>query len=108
MHPVNQPYGKYTNSMPIRPLGGDLFASPGDPFFYLHHSSIDRLYWTWQNLDLANRQYALAGTITVNNIPPSRNAELSDLLDLGHVGVPVLTIQETSNTLGGPFCYIYA
>jgi tyrosinase len=88
--------------------GGDLFASPGDPYFFLHHAMIDRTYWSWQNLDLAKRQYALAGTITLNNMPPSRNATLSDPIDLGYVGVPVKTIGELSNTLGGPFCYIYA
>jgi tyrosinase len=88
--------------------GGDLFASPGDPMFFLHHAMIDRTYWTWQNLDLANRQYALAGTITVNNVPPSRDAVLQDPIDLGYVGVPVETIESTANTLGGPFCYVYA
>jgi tyrosinase len=53
--------------------GGDLFASPGDPYFFLHHAMIDRTYWTWQNLDLNNRQYALAGTSTLNTEPLRRN-----------------------------------
>lgn len=88
--------------------GGDLFASPGDPYFFLHHSMIDRTYWTWQNLDVSNRQYALAGTITINNQPPSRDASLNDPINLGYIGVPVTTIKETANTLAGPFCYIYA
>ncbi|KAF1916616.1 hypothetical protein BDU57DRAFT_448356 [Ampelomyces quisqualis] len=88
--------------------GGDLFASPGDPYFFLHHAMIDRTYWTWQNLDLNNRQYGLAGTITVNNEPPSRDALLSDTLDLGYIGVPIISIKDASHTLGGPFCYMYA
>lgn len=88
--------------------GGDLFASPGDPYFYLHHAMIDRTYWTWQNLDIKNRQYAISATITVNNQPPSRNATLDDTLSLGYVGVPDITIREASHTLAGPFCYIYA
>jgi tyrosinase len=88
--------------------GGDLFASPGDPYFFLHHAMIDRTWWTWQNLDIKNRQYALAGTVTVNNNPPSRDAVLSDPIDLGYVGVPITTIKDASNTLAGPFCYIYA
>ncbi|KAF2822595.1 Di-copper centre-containing protein [Ophiobolus disseminans] len=86
---------------------GDLFASPGDPAFFLHHAMIDRTYWAWQNQDLEKRLYALAGTITVNNQPPSRNATLDDTIDLGFIGVPVTTIRETSDTLAGPFCYIY-
>ncbi|KAL6704696.1 hypothetical protein ACN47E_007978 [Coniothyrium glycines] len=87
--------------------GGDLFASPGDPAFFLHHAMIDRVYWTWQNHDLPARQYALAGTLTINNLPPSRNASLEDTLDLGFVGVPVVSIREASHTLAGPFCYVY-
>ncbi|OAL45941.1 Di-copper centre-containing protein [Pyrenochaeta sp. DS3sAY3a] len=87
--------------------GGDLFASPGDPAFFLHHAMIDRTWWTWQNLDLEKRQFALAGTVTVNNNPPSRNATLDDVITLGFVGVPDVTIKQASNTLAGPFCYIY-
>ncbi|KAF2274321.1 Di-copper centre-containing protein [Westerdykella ornata] len=87
--------------------GGDLFASPGDPFFFLHHAMIDRVWWTWQNLDIKNRQYSVQGTITVNNQPPSRNTTLDDPIDLGFVGVPTVSIREASHTLGGPFCYIY-
>ncbi|KAF2002056.1 Di-copper centre-containing protein [Amniculicola lignicola CBS 123094] len=88
--------------------GGDLFASPGDPAFFFHHGMIDRVWWTWQNLDLKNRQYAIGATITVNNSPPSRNATLDDTFDLGYVGVPTVSIRQTSHTLAGPFCYIYA
>ncbi|CAO2649725.1 Nn.00g010170.m01.CDS01 [Neocucurbitaria sp. VM-36] len=87
--------------------GGDLFASPGDPAFFLHHAMIDRTYWTWQNQDVANRLYALAGTITINNQPPSRNTTLDDIISLGYVGVPDVTIRDASSTIGGPFCYIY-
>jgi tyrosinase len=88
--------------------GGDLFASPGDPAFFLHHAMIDRTWWTWQNLDLKNRQYAIGATITVNNTPPSRNATLDDTIDAGFVGAPMITIRNASHTLAGPFCYIYA
>jgi len=87
--------------------GGDLFASPGDPAFFLHHAMIDRTYWTWQNQDVEGRKYALAGTVTVNNRPPSRDAVLGDRIDLGAVGVPVVTIGGAVDTLGGPFCYTY-
>lgn len=87
--------------------GGDLFASPGDPAFFLHHAMIDRTWWTWQNQDLKERQYAIGATVTVNNMPPSRNATLDDPISLGFVGFPNVTIREASHTLAGPFCYIY-
>ncbi|KAN0099131.1 Di-copper centre-containing protein [Hyaloscypha variabilis] len=57
---------------------GDLFTSPGDPAFWLHHGQIDRTLWIWQNQDLEKRGNALAGTVTLNNNPPSRNATLGD------------------------------
>lgn len=88
--------------------GGDLFASPGDPMFFLHHAMIDRTWWTWQNLDLERRLYAVGATVTVNNSPPSRNATLDDAIGLGYVGFPELTIGGAGSTLGGPFCYVYA
>jgi tyrosinase len=36
--------------------GGDVYLSPGEPVFYLHHAQLDRAYWIWQNLDWENRQ----------------------------------------------------
>jgi tyrosinase len=87
--------------------GGDLFVSPGDPAFFLHHAMIDRVYWTWQNQDLENRLYALGGTLTLNNVPPSRNVILEDEIDLGYVGVEKVRIRDVSDTLAGPLCYIY-
>ena len=68
---------------------------------------IDRTWWTWQNLDLEKRLYALGATVTMNNNPPSRNATLDDIVNLGYLGYPDLTIREASNAMAGPFCYIY-
>lgn len=77
-----------------------------DPYFWLHHAQIDRTYWIWQNQDLAKRQNTIAGTITFDNDPPSRNTTLDDMLDLG-VNAKNITIRSALSTLAGPFCYIY-
>jgi tyrosinase len=87
--------------------GGDFFASPGDPAFFLHHAQIDRTWWIWQNQDLANRQNAISGTITLNNVPPSRNGTLEDWLEMGILGTGT-TIADVMSTIAGPLCYIYA
>jgi tyrosinase len=34
----------------------DVFFSPNEPVFFLHHGNIDRVYWIWQMLDFPNRQ----------------------------------------------------
>jgi len=86
--------------------GGDLFASPGDPMFWLHHGQIDRTWWIWQNQDLANRQNQIAGTITIDNEPPSRNGTLTDYLNMG-VNAPTVQIKDVTSTTAGPLCYIY-
>ncbi|KAK5165792.1 uncharacterized protein LTR77_008715 [Saxophila tyrrhenica] len=88
--------------------GGDLFASPGDPYFFLHHAQIDRTWWIWQNQDLENRQNAIAGTLTLNNNPPSRNTTLDDIIELGVNAPKGIKIGDAMSTLDGPFCYIYA
>jgi tyrosinase len=78
--------------------GGDIFTSPGDPAFFLHHAQIDRTWWIWQNQDLANRQNAIAGTITLDNDPPSRNGTLEDYISLG-VNAVDIQIKDAMNTL---------
>ncbi|KAF4312431.1 putative tyrosinase central domain protein [Botryosphaeria dothidea] len=85
---------------------GDLFASPGDPSFFLHHAQIDRVWWTWQNLDVAARTFSVGGTITLNNSPPSRNTTLDDVLDLQYTGGSII-IRDAMSTVAGPFCYVY-
>jgi tyrosinase len=46
--------------------GGGFYVPPGDPAFYLHHGQIDRLWTIWQ-MKNSTRQYAIAGTNTMNN-----------------------------------------
>jgi tyrosinase len=89
--------------------GGDLFASPGDPAFWLHHGQIDRVWWIWQNQNPAQRTQVIAGTITIMNTPPSRNGTLDDIIDL-EVNAAPLPIKDVVSSLGiggGPLCYIY-
>ncbi|KAF3052247.1 hypothetical protein E8E11_011198 [Didymella keratinophila] len=88
--------------------GSDLYNSPADPAFFLHHGMVDKVWWIWQNLDVERRTHVIAGTLTFLNQPPTRNATLQDELYLGHVGFPNITIDEATSTLAGPFCYIYA
>ncbi|KAF0634904.1 hypothetical protein FPSE5266_09325 [Fusarium pseudograminearum] len=90
-------------------MGGDssdLYSSPNDPNFFLHHSMVDRVYWIWQALHLKQAN-DIAGTITIGNMPPSRDALKSDPLNMG-VNAREITIGDALNTLSGsPLCYIY-
>lgn len=75
--------------------------------FFLHHGQIDRTWWIWQNQDIAARQNAIGGTITLNNSPASRAGLLNDTISVG-VNAPDVTIQDMMNTMAGELCYIYA
>ena len=55
-------------------VGGDMqdiFSSPNDPAFFLHHAMVDRVWAIWQSIDPATRTYALDGTMTYLNGKPS-------------------------------------
>ncbi|MCJ1425329.1 hypothetical protein MMC29_003217 [Sticta canariensis] len=93
-------------------VGGDLrdtFTSPGDPIFYLHHAQLDRLWTLWQERDPQERQYAISGTGTLFNYPPSPEFQLNDTIHLGKLspGGPQ-PIRDFLNARGGSFCYEYA
>lgn len=86
--------------------GGDFFLSPGDPAFFLHHASVDRTWWTWQNLEPETRPWEVGLTLTSHNYPPSRPGSLDDALDMG-VNGREFRARDLVNSLEGPFCYIY-
>jgi tyrosinase len=74
--------------------------------FWLHHGQIDRTWWIWQNQQPVERAFDIAGTLTVFNDPPSANATVEDLIDMGLNG-PALAIKNHVSTVGGIYCYIY-
>lgn len=69
---------------------------------------VDKAWWFWQNLDLKKRTHVIAGILTFLNQPTIRNASLHDVMYLGHIGFPDITIDEATSSLAGPLCYIYA
>lgn len=93
--------------------GRDVYTSPGDPFFWSHHANIDRVWWQWQQLDLATRvadvTTAINGPLTLNNeTTPYGNGTAASLQNLGYVveGIEV-ALGELLSTTEGMFCYVY-
>ncbi|KAJ4345234.1 uncharacterized protein N0V89_011363 [Didymosphaeria variabile] len=86
--------------------GSDFVSSPGDPWFFFHHGQIDRVWWTWQNLDPKHRVNAIYGTIFLANTT-APNATLEDSMNLGYAYPGTITIRDAMSTLAGPFCYSY-
>lgn len=92
-------------------IGGDadhLFSAPIDPAFYMHHTMLDYVYWIWQALH-PDEAFTVAGTITMQKKPASRDTRLNDTLGFNYLKQPQRPISTVLNTLGdSPLCYIYA
>ncbi|KAK0649934.1 hypothetical protein B0T16DRAFT_492448 [Cercophora newfieldiana] len=84
----------------------DVFISPSDPVFWLHHAQVDRLWTIWQNQNPAVRTSQVWGTQTAGNFPPSDNATLDTQITFGVIAPPI-KIRDAVSTIDGDFCYIY-
>ncbi|KAK4683049.1 hypothetical protein QC764_121700 [Podospora pseudoanserina] len=88
---------------------GDLYTSPADPIFHLHHANLDRLWWSWQSLNLPARLSDISGPSIIMD-PTSPNVTLAHPLSVGVSGVDttvgdVMKIDACGT--GGSMCYTY-
>ncbi|KAI1354218.1 Di-copper centre-containing protein [Xylaria sp. FL0043] len=112
--PKNDPYpwGIHTAGHYIAAVdpGGDPYTSPGDPLFYFHHTSLDRLWWIWQMQDPENRLYAIPFVNMNMTMPMKRAVDPHNVtVDMEWLGPPI-NLLETHDQLGGnggAFCYVY-
>ena len=84
----------------------DQFASPSDPAFFLHHGMIDNMWTQWQLKDPQGRTYAIDGTITTLNIPPSENATVDTIVHFGFLDEP-RKLGELMDSRSEMYCYRY-
>lgn len=91
--------------------GGDIWVSPGDPMFWLHHAAIDRAWWCWQNQDIATRMFQINGTRTMANNPPSDPATIDDPMWLDFITPAGMGPTDPQfnhvSSFGGQYCYVY-
>ncbi|KAI3320990.1 Di-copper centre-containing protein [Xylariaceae sp. AK1471] len=80
----------------------DVYASPAEPFFWFHHTFVDRAWRVWELADPNNRYASIDGT-DINGNPLT----LDTVLYMGGIR-PDVTIREVINTLSGStICYRY-
>lgn len=84
----------------------DVFNSPADPVFWLHHAQVDRLWAIWQGQDLEGRVKQVWGTGTAGDIPPSPNVTLDTGVNF-EVLSPSKKVREVVSTIDYDLCYIY-
>ncbi|KAI1322161.1 hypothetical protein F5Y16DRAFT_416330 [Xylariaceae sp. FL0255] len=83
-------------------VGRDLYASPDEPWFWFHHTFVDRVYRVWELADPNDRYTQLTGT-DINNVPLTMDTPIY----MGGIR-PDTTIGEIINTLSGStLCYKY-
>ncbi|KAI5843810.1 hypothetical protein DFP73DRAFT_550358 [Morchella snyderi] len=90
---------------------GDLYASPGDPVFYLHHANLDRVYWLWQSQNLAARLLDISGSVELLGTT-GPNVTLDFQIEMGPLAKNI-TVRNLMDIEGlaagtGPLCYKYA
>ncbi|KAH7138557.1 hypothetical protein B0J11DRAFT_19132 [Dendryphion nanum] len=92
--------------------GGDVYVSPAEPAFWLHHGQLDRHWWMWANYkeaDLKTRtsQYE-GGTNWMNQNSARGKATDAQWLDVvAPAGKNGLPSNQLFSTTSGPFCYLY-
>ncbi|KAI1358038.1 hypothetical protein F5Y08DRAFT_130313 [Xylaria arbuscula] len=86
-------------------IGGvmaDVYASPGEPFFWFHHTFVDRAWRIWELADTATRYSSIDGTDINGNA-----LTLDTVIYMGGIR-PDVTIRQIINTLSGDaLCYRY-
>ncbi|KAI1354740.1 hypothetical protein F5Y01DRAFT_329439 [Xylaria sp. FL0043] len=85
-------------------IGGvmaDVYASPGEPFFWFHHTFVDRAWRIWELADPTNRYGSVDGT-DINGNPLT----LDTVIYMGGIR-PDVTIRDIINTQAGALCYRY-
>ena len=93
--------------------GGDVFVSPGEPVFWLHHAQVDRHWWMWAmhgEADVEARTSMYDGGTNWFD-PNSRRGKPDDEQELDVVapgGMNHLASRDLFSTTAGPFCYVYA
>ncbi|KAF5604330.1 monophenol monooxygenase [Fusarium pseudocircinatum] len=95
---------------------GDMYSSPGDPIFWLHHTNVDRLWDKWQRLDWPARKSDISGPDTQYAYPYNffgdkeyKNITLAYVMDFGNL-LPdrrYITVEEAMDTQAERLCYTY-
>jgi tyrosinase len=87
---------------------GDLYTSPADPIFFLHHANLDRVWWSWQMRDLPNRLKDISGPINLMDYDNLQggNVTLDFEMTMG-VNAKNITVGDTMNIMGDTFCFTY-
>ena len=91
----------------------NMYSSPGDPLFFLHHAQIDMLWDKWQHNNWDVRKAEISGPDTMYAYPfnyfanlPYQNITLESELQYPLMAEGI-KIADVMDTRAGPLCYRY-
>ncbi|KAF2476018.1 Di-copper centre-containing protein [Lindgomyces ingoldianus] len=87
--------------------GGDVYVSPAEPVFWMHHGQLDRHWWMWANYleaEIKTRTSQYEGYPNSAKGKPTDPQWLDVTAPTGTNGLPSNKIFSTTS---GPFCYLY-
>ncbi|PSN62011.1 Di-copper centre-containing protein [Corynespora cassiicola Philippines] len=87
----------------------DVWASPGDPLFFLHHANMDRLWWSWQSRNLSERLTDISGPVVPQDWTneSGRNVTLDDLVHVGTTENITMSIRDLMDIQSPGLGYSY-
>ncbi|RYN16947.1 hypothetical protein AA0112_g12291 [Alternaria arborescens] len=93
--------------------GGDVYVSPAEPAFWLHHSQLDRHWWMWamyQEKEIKSRTSMYEGGThwLIPNSPRGKSTDEQELNVAAPPGKNHLESNQFFSTTAGPLCYVYA
>ncbi|KAJ4396220.1 hypothetical protein N0V93_000439 [Gnomoniopsis smithogilvyi] len=83
----------------------DVYSSPSDPIFFMHHLFIDHELWSWQQKNTAYTQ-AVTNACADSSSPCTNPVTLTTLLDMNGLRANA-NVGDILNTKGGVLCYKY-
>jgi tyrosinase len=78
----------------------DVYASPADPVFWLHHAFVDRNFRIWQNADRSRVNNINGNDIVGNPLTLDTTVNVYDMR-------PTVRIRDILDTMGDTLCYKY-
>ncbi|KAL4872512.1 hypothetical protein BDV12DRAFT_210477 [Aspergillus spectabilis] len=93
----------------VGPTMADVFASPQDPVFMLHHGNVDRLWAVWQrseSWESERRIWALNGTAILGNPAGEALVNVDSVVEFGVLDA-ARRVGDLMNVEGGGYCYRY-
>lgn len=85
------------------------FNTAGDPLFYLHHTNMDRAWWSWQTRNRKERLNDVSGPLVAQDYSNEKggNATLDTIIHIGTTVNITARVGDVMDIQDGLLCYTY-